>query len=212
VAFPTTPVLDNFNRANGVIGSDWLAAFGDTIPAINTNAAMGGGAGWFGAVWAPSGSVASFGPDVEAYYTLTSADASSQTAMVLGRVANPTSGSTYNGYGARIVAGQLIIGKYTASVYTQLVAGASITPAAGDKIGISCVGSTISLWYAPAGTWPGTANHSVTDTSFTGAGAIAVDWNQTGANTNGMDDFGGGTIAAAAASIPELVMAPRRAA
>lgn len=207
MAFPTTSVLDDFNRANGAIGSNWVAGFGDPLPAVNTNSARGAAAGWYGAVWAPSGTPASFGPDCEAYYTIAVANlASAQPAGVLARVSTPTSG-TFSGYMARVHSstGEPELVRFDAGTPTTLDTAIGVTPVAGDKIGLSCIGSTISIWYAPAGVWPGAATKTVTDATYGSAGAICVSINQTGANSNGFDDFGGGTLgAAAAASLPSL--------
>lgn len=196
MAFPTTSVLDPFNRADGAIGSNWLAGFGDSLPAINSNTAKGAASGWYGAVWAPSGSVASFGPDCEAYYTVSVADASSaQPVGIVARGSGLTTGS-YNGYMVRIHSVTLVpeIIKFASGTPTVLNAAAAITLAAGDKVGISCISNVITLWYAPAGVWPGAATLTATDSTYTGAGGVATSWNQTAANSNGMDDFGGGTI------------------
>jgi hypothetical protein len=210
MAYPTTPILDNFNRADGAIGSNWIAGFGDSIPAISTNAAKGATSGWYGAVWAPSGTPAIFGPDCEVRYTLTAGDtAGSQQAMVLARLTNPTNGSTFAGYSARIATSQPQIGKFTAGggTYAALASGGAVTPAAGDGIGLECIGNVINLYYAPAGAWPGTPTLTFTDNSspITGAGAIGVDWNQSAANSNGMEDFGGGSLASPAFAIPILL-------
>lgn len=196
MAFPTTAVLDTFDRANGAIGSNWAAAFGDSAAAINANTAKGAAGGWYGMYWTPG----TFGPDVECYYTLTAYDAgSSQQAMVLARLTTPT--GSYTAYSARIAANQCQLAKIVGGTYTALATGPSgLTIAAGDKIGISCIGDQISLWYAPGGVWPSTPTLTVTDASISGSGYLGVDWNQSGANTNGMENFGGGVAAVAAPS------------
>lgn len=191
-------LLDDFNRANGAIGSNWLAAFGDSLPAINSNSAKGASAGWYGAVWAPGGTVASFGPDVECEYTLTAADTTgSQPCGIVICGSNLTTGS-YSGYLIRVKPdGTPEIGKTTAGSFSPLNTGATVTLAAGAKIKAQRVGTAtgnIRLFYAPSGgSYPGTPNVTATDTAFS-TGGVAASWNQSAANSNGMDDFGAETI------------------
>jgi hypothetical protein len=61
-AFPSTPVLDNFNRSNGPIGSQWLDEMSDLAIDANQMILAGNNASttWGGAV---------FGPDQEVYVT-----------------------------------------------------------------------------------------------------------------------------------------------
>lgn len=208
MAFPTTSVLDAFTRANGAAGSNWLAGFGDTLPSINSNALKGSAAGWYGAVWSPSGTPASFSAPQEAFYTVTAADASS--AQQVGLVVRGTAlnGGSYSGYMAHINGGQLRITKLVSGSFTLLATGSTITLAAGDKLGIEVVGTTspvtINLYYAPAGVWPGTPSLTFSDSStpLTTGGQIGLSWNQTAANSNGADDFGGGTTSAGTVDKP----------
>lgn len=201
MAFPTVSVLDDFNRANGAAGSNWLAAFGDTLPSINSNALKGSAGGWYGAVWAPSGTPATFSAPQEAVYTATNADASSQSLGIVARGASLNTGS-YTGYGVAIVGGQLRIHKYVSGSFSLLASGATITLAAGDKLGIEIVGTSspvsVRLYYAPAGVWPGSASLTYSDSTspITSGGQVGLSWNQTGANSNGADDFGAGTTSA----------------
>ncbi|HYM79931.1 MAG TPA: PQQ-dependent sugar dehydrogenase [Candidatus Limnocylindria bacterium] len=65
--FPTTAVLDNFNRANGGIGPNWVdPAYGLSGVSINNNA-LQHTCCYQAPVWSPT----SFGPDQEAYITIT---------------------------------------------------------------------------------------------------------------------------------------------
>lgn len=191
-------LLDDFNRANGAIGGNWLAGFGDSLPAINAFAAKGSAAGWYGAVWAPGGAVASFGPDMECEYTLTAADTTgSQPCGIVICGSNLTTGA-YSGYLLRIKSDSTPeIGKTTAGSFATLTAGAGVTLAAGAKIKAQRVGTAtgnLRLFYAPSGgSYPGTPNVTATDTAFS-TGGVAASWNQSGANSNGMDDFGAETI------------------
>jgi hypothetical protein len=203
MAFPTVSVLDNFNRSNGAIGGNWASGFTDPAPAVNSNVARGAASGWYGAVYAPSGTPASYSAPQEAFYTIPSL--SSGTQQLAGIVARGTdlNSGTYTGYLARVVnADSLQIGKYVSSAFTPLTtstfATLGITPAAGDKIGIEVIGTsspvTIRLYYAPAGVWPGTPTLTFSDSSspILSGGQVGVSFNQGSANTGGMDDFGAG--------------------
>ncbi len=67
MAFPTTPILDTFDRANGALGSNWTSPVtsGDVSPTILTNTAICTNGSFGSAAWA-----AIFGPDLEAYCTV----------------------------------------------------------------------------------------------------------------------------------------------
>lgn len=68
MAFPTTPVLDDFNRANGALGANWGApsASGDATPTIFSNAMVAGSGVYGSAYWNPATYL-----DCEVYATFT---------------------------------------------------------------------------------------------------------------------------------------------
>jgi hypothetical protein len=84
--FPVTGVLDNFNRANGIIGSNWSGSTADY--AISTNQPDPGTNGASnGIYWNAS----SFGADQEAYITFTQVDADGEEQDLLLKSQSNTS-------------------------------------------------------------------------------------------------------------------------
>jgi hypothetical protein len=71
---------------------------------------------------------------------------------------------------------------------TQLGAVATQTVGAGSRLGFTVVGTTITAWYAPTATAGWTQVLTVTDSTYQGAGYIALE-----ARGSHLDDFGGGT-------------------
>lgn len=189
MAFPTTSVLDTFDRADGGLGANWTTGFGDGAPSIISNVVGSGSAGWKGAWY----TAASYGPDVEAFYTIT-ASASTLSISVRG----DGGGASWNGYvfNCSPVAGanNCTIYKVVAGAATAL--GANFTQAYtnGDGIGLSAVGTTITAYFSSGGG----AYSSVTtrtDSTFSGSGNIGFEVFDAAVRIN---DFGGGTISAPA--------------
>ena len=70
--FPTTPVLDNFNRANGAIGANWGGYASAFSIASNQLDVTAGGFDTY-TIW----NATSFGADQEAYITFSQVDTDS---------------------------------------------------------------------------------------------------------------------------------------
>ncbi len=188
MAFPTLGLLDSFTRS-------------DENP-------VSGGPGWAGPIWTGepqlklvsnqvlpvSGGFGNsylttpLGPDLECYFTLTSALAAGERVIIYFR---STVGSP-NGYRIqfRNNAGDhvVIIDKDTVQI------GATIDPAdtfsSGDKFGVEVIGNTFTAYYKDgAGAW--TNLGSRTDSTYTIAGYVGIAI--TGAAVT-IDDVGGGTL------------------
>jgi hypothetical protein len=190
--FPTTGLLDDFNRANNAsLGANWstldtYASLGITSNACQPNASSGSGAYW---------NVATFGPDSENYVTVAAIGGSSQFFDQYVRVGTP--GGNYNAYAHECTTNAGALYRVDAKVYTQLGAGLTITVAAGNIIGLEVIGSTLTL-YKNAGSWA--SNASRTDSTYSAAGNIALFADNTGIH---FDDFSGGTVVGGgAAQIP----------
>lgn len=179
--FPTTPVLEDFSPddlTNPMPG--WDTALGGNITAQSGVCVMNGNTTQF---WSTT-----FNADQEAYYTI-AVDPSSDNiiANVKARCIETGSISTYDGYEFNItfVSGGTDtwqIRKRTNGSASNLLTGSQEINA-GDVIGISCIGSTIT------GYINGVAVGSVTDTTYTTSGKIGVGL-QSGATR--IDNFGGG--------------------
>jgi hypothetical protein len=190
-AGPTTPVLDNFNRANGAVGSNWSNIRPTTgFAAMNVSAS--------GAVDASSTqfawnfwNAATFGPNVEAYVTVRSYGAS-DTIRIGARVTGGT--NSYSGYYVSVSAAGAwsIIRIDNGGSPITLASGVTKTLASGDKLAIQIVGPNITaLDDTTAAGWTQvlTYNTSSDTTRYTAAGSLALEF-----KTSTLDDFGGGTL------------------
>ncbi len=166
-AFPHAPVLDNFARAAGALGSNWQSPglADDGTAAIKSSGLVGSNAGVASATWNSL-----FVPDQEAYLTVPALGGNGEFLQIAGRV------STQSAVNVSAYFLRLTPSSGTWDLRRKLNGGASTsmktftTPfAAGDSAGLQIVGSTITAWRKPAaGAW--TAVGSTTDTTITGAG------------------------------------------
>jgi hypothetical protein len=202
MAFPTTGVIDSFNRANEDPLSDggkWSIGpddFGGTnnFRVASNVAAQGTAAGSNG-----YRNDQDYGPDCEVYCTI---DLVPSTAIVLyARCVNIGAGTT-DGYACYFNfsgTDDALICRVDNDGLVGL--GSAITAPAsyanGDKLGLECIGSTIAAYVFQSGSWTQLGTRS--DGAYTAAGKIGVKISDAGANGR-MDDFGGGTVVGGAPS------------
>ena len=200
MAFPTTGVLDDFNRANegpppSASWTDtWLTGSGLTV---NTNqCATNGGTTLKDSYW----NVSTFGPDAEAFVTIATIPTTDGDSIRLGiRLAQPGA-TTVDGYLAmwQWIAGagadRVRLFRLDNGAATELGTGVDLNMSAGDKLGMETIGSTIKVYTkSGAGAW--TERRSETDATYSAAGFIGLQFIRT---VFRCDDFGGGTVAGAA--------------
>lgn len=189
MAFPNTPILDNFNRADAAtLGSNWTTTFGQFKITSNI-CALTSLSTFTNASW----NVSQYGSDLEAYVTLKNA-----TAVSDGRIYLRTSGldgDSSTGYNLAFdsFASTLQVRRQDAGgAETQLGATISQALVDNDSIGISMVGSTISVYYkASAGSWTLLTTRS--DSTYLGSGYLGLE----GYSDNALPmykDFGGGSL------------------
>lgn len=207
-AFPTTGILDPFTGADeNPIATNWTCpwfAGDDTLRRLSNQLTKNGAGfanGWY--------DLSTFGPDCEAYCTVVTKPATNDYISLLARTsdvgtATPdgyliviTMSATADDWGIRVIQD---------GVTQPLGAGFTQEIADGDGIGISCVGDEITAWYRSAGgSWVSLAVR--TDTTFTGAGYLALEcFGVAGGSV--LDDFGGGDVVSV--SDPPLFMPARR--
>lgn len=192
--FPTTPILDDFNRANeGPPMTGWTAYYSTGLKVVSNQCAPNDNGG-NAAYWTP----AMGGSDVECYVTIATMPANGGETAVLARL-DPAGGGV-NGDAYQVshfpAAGtdSITIWRIDNSAYTSLGSW-SQELAAGDGIGIRCVGSTIEAWARISGVW--TLIGSVTDATYSGASPtnrIALSNEGNGSSVARYDDFGGGVM------------------
>ncbi len=184
-SFPSTPVLDDFNRANGPLGSPWVA---DVAGLSVSNNALVQTSGYGFPIW--NGAV--FGPDQEAYVTIKTISGSPAPERDLVLKAQGTTSNT-----AHIeirfddVLDEIAVGTYDPGT-GWLAHGAPIpaTFAPGDRLGCRAYGNGQVEVYKNStklGTrtlvgWPFVAS----------GGRIGLTLDMV--NRGSLDDFGGGNV------------------
>lgn len=200
MTFPTTGVLDNFNRANATtLGTNWsvLVAYGsDGDMGISSNAAYNPDAGVYSYMyWNP----ATYGPDCECYLTLTTLVAADARSLVI-RIQQPT--GSYDGYGLLVdpdpTPDEWTVSRIDNEVWTQLGAVISQNVVNGEKIGLEAIGSDIAAYHYTGGAWSQKLTRS--DATYSNAGNTG--FYGTSDTAWRYDDFGGGTVVAAGVAIP----------
>jgi hypothetical protein len=198
VAFPTTGVLDDFNRADGAVGSNWTAdPNGSSWPTFNvsSNTLAGTGAdSWM--TW----NVADYGPDCEAYATVTTAPGAGKTFELDIGVLNSGSASI-DGYAVdwKIDTNSFRIFRMDNGVYTQLSIFTSAIDV-NDKAGFERDGSTLTVYKYVHGMWA-LAGASTSDATYSSAGKLQIAISDT---VGRLDDFGGGTTVVASVTLRML--------
>jgi hypothetical protein len=182
MAFPTTPVLDDFS---GTLANWTNPVFGASAVVIAAGRLAGTGGAENAAVWTSSFS----SDDQEVYYDVP-VDTNNQVSllfMVQDADASPTA------YAIEVlqVGDVLRLRRYNNGAATTLQT-TTLALAAGDSVGASKIGSLISVYHKPsAGSW--TPHTSATDGSpLTGGGQIGTLIEGTGMR---IDNFGGGNVA-----------------
>lgn len=194
MTFPTTSILDNFNRADtsNISGSSsWGAstlfgqsAFGITSNQLDTIAANCNN------IWTPTYT------DTEVYITINDAMYGTNRIALGARFSG--SGSTPNGYFVFWKHDNDTIGfyKYTSGASSQIGTDISIVLSAGDKFGMSVIGNTLTAYAYQSGAWSSIG--SQTDSTYTSAGYLWV-FARLNSTANLMDDFGGGEVVSSSA-------------
>ncbi len=185
---PTSPVLDNFNRANGGAGSKWsvIKPSGFALMNVSANTAVDASTSLYAwNYW----NVANFGPDAEAYATV--ASYAGDTIRIGARV---TVGSSYSGYFVSVTAtGAWSIIRIDNGSAVTLASGITQTLASGDKVAIRVAGSVVTALHYTSSGWAQVLSYDTSSDAvrYTTAGRLSVEF-----RAGALDDFGGGTITA----------------
>lgn len=201
--FPTTPILDDFNRAAGSLDTrlgcsngvnSWF--LGQINGGTTTDCDVGSSQLRVSGSTGDSFITASFGPDAEVYASWPVAPTS--YAFLAARIKDENT-ATWDGYGVIWIAGGTgwQIRRYDNGASTVLASSASPNVVAGDKVGMSVVGSLITAYRYNAGAWASVVSFS--DATYPLAGKIGFEF---GDSTGRMTDFGGGTYVPAAGLTP----------
>ena len=176
-SFPSTTLKDNFNRADGALGSNWaIDGAGDGPMAVVSNMASVPASTYGFAYWTPG----QFGPDSEVWGTM----GKTGNARLYWRIDDVTAWT--HSYWAKCNNSAIEIfdkDGHSIAYFPQAIA-------IGDGVGIRMIGNVITAWWrtGAAGAW--VTIGTVTNTSSPGAGYIGMDVDT---NSGAFDDFGGGT-------------------
>lgn len=182
-AFPSTRILDDFNRPDeDPITTNWttpLTSGDQSARCVGYRFAGAAAGGWGTAYY----DLAQFGPDCEAYITVTTL---ASAATVWAR-ATSVGGST-SGYAVLLSSTTIYIYRVDAAVGT-IIAQKSLSSSAGCKIGIRAIGSQIEAWRDVGSGW--VRQLVVTDSTYATKGYIAT---EISGSTGRSDNFGGGDV------------------
>lgn len=194
--FPTTGLIDNFNRADqNPLADGWtnrVRTGAVDLRILSNQVAANAGS------HASAYRTTAVGPDSEAYVIIATKAANDGHVGVWARLQTPGTTGTADGY---VFAGFTRAGtdewqlfRMDNDALTQL--GATVTEeiVAGDSVGIEIIGTTIRGMRKTSGAWE--EQLSVTDATYTESGNIGLDLSET---TSRGDDFSGGTVVAGAA-------------
>lgn len=193
MAFPTTGLLDDFNRADETPVAGFSNLLGLGALEIVTNVVEGAAANASG-FW----NAADFGADCEVYADIATKPAAGANLSIFLRT-QEEGGATVDGYYvvANSVSGSandtFQINRLDNRAATQL--GATITQeyAAGEKMGLEAIGDQITAYWHSAGVWNNLGSR--TDATYGAAGGIGIGFSS--ATSGQADNFSGGTVVAA---------------
>lgn len=199
MGFATTSILDDFNRANEgpPPSSNWsgITTTTNTLKVTSNQLDVDSTDiyGFGSAYWNP----ASFGADSEAYLTIATKPTDGAGNLRVGaRMAGVGDIFTFTGYfyffepaaGTDTIK---ITRIDTGGVETVLGATISQEVAAGEKLGLEVIGTTIKVFHNSGSGWSDISSGGRTDATYGSAGRIGLLSNDI---TSNYDDFGGGTV------------------
>lgn len=187
MAFPTTGILDNFNRADAAdLGANWSLIRWSHL-SIESNQSSSPEFLVAEDYW----NVESFGPDSEVYATVTWGSSDDALVGFYLRMMDPPSLDGYHILCGGSSYGIYYFSRFDNGVETILGAYENQNFASGDSVGASMVGDTLTSYHKPAaGSWSALATR--TDATYSGAGYLGL--YQAAVDGDYVDDFGGGTI------------------
>lgn len=200
MAFPTTGIIDNFNRANEgpPPSTDWTTMIGSHGHKVLSNECVVESDS-VGGEYASGYNASTYGPDCEAYVTVI--DPATWGEGVFARLTTLSMASA-DGYVFWRSSGDVTeLHRVDDGAWKQLGAdGPAFVIASGDKLGIECIGSTIK-GYVKDGAAAWAEQLSRSDATYGSAGYLGIDqYPTTSEGYIGLDDFGGGTVEASSSS------------
>ncbi len=197
MAFPTTPLLDDFNRADGALGSNWstpVESGEPGTPTIFSNAMVAPGSTDASAWWNPT----TFGPDTEVFGTIPSASDKSAAIYLFARTASENSSGSDNYTVVFILQSNTIeVYRNINNVGTGPILSISHTHTVGSQYGmrVSTVGADNFIEVFKDGVSLGSTTDVGQAANVPGPGHIGAGLFGGGSSlTRAWDNFGGGTV------------------
>lgn len=197
MAFPTTGVIDDFNRANETplsVAGAWATPvfISDGNFNLTGNQLVDPSAAWR-SIYRDT---PTYGPDSEVFITMPTLPTTA--VELVARLQNPNTGSCL-GYMMDVTPGGAWgVYKITSNIQNQIGVNATQAVANGGSVGMEVLGSnptTINGYYRPpAGSWSLVITRSDSTSPHTAAGFIGLAANLGIAGGQSLDDFGGGTV------------------
>lgn len=196
MAFPTSALIDSFDRANeGPPPTGWNSWWGGNL-VVSSNQLACNSTGEGTAYWTTSMP----GADVDAWVEVPTIGVSGSSFNVYARLDPAASGGAGQGYFAhfKFLSGSgddLYIYRLDGGSVTPIDSDTTQNPSNGDAFGIRCQGSTIEGWVRLSGTW--TQFASGTDSTYAGTGSnnkVAVYFEANGDTSQRLDNYHAGPI------------------
>ncbi len=186
--FPTAPVLDNFNRANGPLTTPWVDPVDNLAGLSVSSNALAQACCAYGT---PCWGGASFGPNQEAFITLTSLTSTAPEYDLMLKLQAPSYNTPHFEVRYDNTTKQVLVSTWDpASGWIGLGGPIAVTMAAGDRFGARAYENGIVEVYRN-GALIGTRDGSAWSYARFG-GYLGLTLDQ--AYTSKLDDFGGGDI------------------
>lgn len=200
--FPTTSVLDNFDRANANnLGANWSTLYnwsGSTNYGIISNTCYNDLVSNYSSFYY---NVSTYGADCEAFWTLSTKWAGTPSDIMSVHLRAKEPGANFDGYQVAVEMNSspedFTLYRDDNHVSTSIAGPIEQAFSAGDKLGGEIIGDSLTGYIYTGGAWSAVIND--TDATYSLAGYIGfygtgsdVDWR--------IDDFGGGTVVAAGGS------------
>lgn len=185
---PLTPVLDNFNRADGAL-TDAQGFWYDTPATLGVVSNVCTATPATGTVYTNS----HYAADQEWYFTFVSWNSSAETYIWARLVAR----DYINGYQLKVTnLGQVMLIKNVSGSPTTLVGSGLGVIADGDTLLFRLRGSKLEAWRKRSGSW--TLLCETTDTTYTSYGYAGISL----FNSTTIDNFSGGALPEASSGLP----------
>ena len=199
--FPTTGVLDNFNRGNAEsLGANWTAEwwFSGTENLQDILSSQAADDDQF-SVGGDYYNVATYGADAEVHCTINALDDENGSSYLIGLRITTPGDSTTDGYRSLLtnMAGTEIVRLQRGdnTVWTTLGADINQAYSVGDGLGEDAISSTHAAHRRSSGAWSSLGSR--TDATYGGAGYLGLGTYGEGSVRLLADDFGGGRVVTA---------------